>query len=66
MGIARLATLDPAMATPESVSSSIAADLLFDGLTALAPDATAASPALASSWTTPDSGGRGSSRSTRR
>lgn len=56
LGIARLASLDPADASPESPSASIAADLLFDGLTAVPPGGADAEPALASSWQSPDGG----------
>lgn len=56
LGVARFASLDPADASPESPSASIAADLLFDGLTAMPAGASAAEPALAASWTTPDGG----------
>lgn len=48
LGIERLATFDPLDAAPESVSAAIAADLLYDGLTAAGERATV--PALASSW----------------
>lgn len=53
LGIARLTALDPAEVSPQSPSTSIAADLLWDGLTELDRDGTAA-PGLASGWTTPD------------
>jgi len=56
LGIARLPSLDPADSTPESPSASIAADLLFDGLTEVVSGADSASPALAERWETPDGG----------
>lgn len=56
LGIARLASLDPADASPESPSASITADLLFDGLTAVPPGGADAEPALASAWQSPDGG----------
>lgn len=57
LGIARIASLDPADASPESPSASIAADLLYDGLTAPAAGSTAvAEPAIAERWETPDGG----------
>ena len=56
MGVSRLSSLDPADASPESASAAIAADLLFDGLTVMAPGASAAEPALAASWATTDGG----------
>lgn len=51
LGVGRIESLDPAEASPESVSSAIAADLLFDGLTELRDGDTAARPALAATWT---------------
>ena len=54
MGIARLSSLDPALVSPDSPSASIAADLLFDGLTYLPPGALTAEPALATGWSSDD------------
>lgn len=57
LGIGELASLDPADASPESPSASIAADLLFDGLTTVrAGNDGLAEPALAQRWETPDGG----------
>jgi len=56
LGIARLTSLDPALASPDSPSASIVADLLFDGLTDLPNGATTAEPAIAESWQSPDGG----------
>lgn len=55
LGVGTIASLDPALLSPDSVSASIAADLLFDGLTDLPSGADAAEPRIASSWTSPDS-----------
>jgi ABC-type transport system substrate-binding protein len=54
LGVATIASLDPADLVPDSVSSTIAVDLLFDGLTHLADGEVAATPGLAESWTSPD------------
>ena len=56
IGVARLASLDPAEASPVSPSAAIVADLLFDGLTVVRTGSDAAEPRLAESWVTPDSG----------
>ncbi|MBA2282864.1 MAG: ABC transporter substrate-binding protein [Acidimicrobiia bacterium] len=56
LGVGRLESLDPADASPESVSSAIAADLLFDGLTEVRAGDAAARPALAARWDTADRG----------
>lgn len=50
-GVERIKSLDPAAASPGSQSDLLAADLLFDGLTAQPAGATQAQPALAQSWT---------------
>ncbi|MGI8661767.1 MAG: ABC transporter substrate-binding protein [Acidimicrobiales bacterium] len=50
LGLERLKSLDPAAASPGSQPELVVADLLFDGLTTEPADATAAKPALASSW----------------
>src|SRR5581483_4473594 len=50
IGIEKPATLDPALVSPGSQSELLMADLLFDGLTTIAPGAVAASPAVAKSW----------------
>lgn len=55
LGVARLLSLDPADVSPESPSASIAADLLYDGLTEMGDGGTAA-PGLAERWETPDGG----------
>lgn len=54
LGIARLPSLDPADVSPASPSASIAADLLYDGLTRIVDGV--AAPAVASEWSTPDGG----------
>lgn len=54
LGVSTIASLDPAEVSPDSPSSSIAADLLFDGLTTVAPGAAEATPGLASEWTSTD------------
>lgn len=54
LGLGRLASLDPAFARPDSPTSSIAADLLYDGLTSLATGEQAARPAMAAGWTAAD------------
>lgn len=56
LGIARVPSLDPAQASPDSVSASMVADLLFDGLTVLPEGASAAEPALAERWASADGG----------
>ncbi|MGH9137964.1 MAG: ABC transporter substrate-binding protein [Acidimicrobiales bacterium] len=56
LGLTRLESLDPAAASPESPAASIAADLLFDGLTVMPTGADRAAPALASEWNTLDDG----------
>lgn len=50
VGIDRLKSLDPALALPTSQSQLLAADLLFDGLTAQPAGESSAVPALAESW----------------
>jgi ABC-type transport system substrate-binding protein len=54
IGIERPASLDPAAASPGSQSELLMADLLFDGLTSMAPGASEASPAIAESWSHSD------------
>ena len=55
MGLGSLdESLDPALARPDSPTSSIAADLLWDGLTSLTTGATEAEPAVAADWTASD------------
>lgn len=56
LGVGRIASLDPAEASPESVSTAIAVDLLFDGLTELRDGDSSARPALATSWVPRDGG----------
>lgn len=52
MGLGALGEpLDPALANPGSPTSSIAADLLWDGLTSLEAGEVTAEPAVAASWT---------------
>lgn len=55
LGVATIPSLDPADLVPDSVSSTIAIDLLFDGLTRLPEGEAAATPGLASAWSSPDS-----------
>jgi ABC-type transport system substrate-binding protein len=55
LGVATVASLDPADLVPDSVSATIAIDLLFDGLTRLPDGEAAATPGLASAWSSPDS-----------
>ena len=55
LGVATIASLDPADLAPDSVSATIAVDLLFDGLTTIPEGEAAAVPALASAWSSPDS-----------
>ena len=50
LGIERLASLDPADASPGSQSQLLAADLLFDGLTTVPAGTDVPQPALASKW----------------
>jgi ABC-type transport system substrate-binding protein len=47
LGVVELTTLDPAAAVPTNHADVIAADLLFDALTAPGPDGTGAVPAVA-------------------
>jgi ABC-type transport system substrate-binding protein len=55
MGLGALdESLDPATARPDSPTSSIAADLLWDGLTSLPTGATVAEAAVAASWSATD------------
>lgn len=51
IGIERPKSLDPALISPGSQSELLVADLLFDGLTSMRPEATTAVPAIASTWT---------------
>jgi oligopeptide transport system substrate-binding protein len=52
MGLGALdESLDPALARPDSPTSSIVADLLWDGLTSLQTGEVTAEPAVAASWT---------------
>lgn len=50
IGLSPIESLDPAAASPAQASASVVADLLYDGLTTVAPGATTATPALAASW----------------
>jgi ABC-type transport system substrate-binding protein len=50
IGLSPIESLDPAAASPAQASASVVADLLYDGLTTVAPGATSATPALAESW----------------
>lgn len=50
VGIDRLKSFDPAQALPTSQSQLLAADLLYDGLTAQPAGQSSAVPALAESW----------------
>ncbi|MGH9187150.1 MAG: peptide ABC transporter substrate-binding protein, partial [Acidimicrobiales bacterium] len=50
VGIERPDTYDPSLVSPASQSELLAADLLFDGLTAMVAGAVEASPSLASAW----------------
>ena len=54
LGIERLASLDPADASPGSQSELLVADLLFDGLTAMPAGADAPQPTVAASWASSD------------
>lgn len=55
LGVATIPSLDPADLVPNSVSTTIAVDLLFDGLTTLPSGSAGAEPGVASSWTSADS-----------
>jgi oligopeptide transport system substrate-binding protein len=55
MGLGRIeGALDPALARPDSPTSSVVADLLWDGLTSLEAGEVTAAPAVASSWAASD------------
>lgn len=54
VGIVAPISADPARLNPTHAVDVLAADLLYDGLTAYDPDSDAAVPELASSWDTPD------------
>jgi ABC-type transport system substrate-binding protein len=50
LGVERLRTFDPAFVSPASQGELLAADLVFDGLTAMGADDDEAVPAIAASW----------------
>lgn len=54
MGLERPGSLDPALADRGLQAELIAADLLFDGLTALDPDSQEALPSVAAEWSADD------------
>ncbi|MBI2704054.1 MAG: ABC transporter substrate-binding protein [Actinobacteria bacterium] len=54
IGVVSRATLDPAAVLPTNQAEMIAADLLFDSLTAIDPQTGAARPAAAFTWTVND------------
>lgn len=50
LGLGRVASLDPAQASPDSPSAAIVADLLYDGLTEVPAGTGRARPAIAERW----------------